>query len=75
MQYRLAEIERGEGMARSQDLYKAICSAVGKESLTDAEIHKIVLFLQRRLRQSGDAVDLGVGEFVYVDADPHQCLR
>lgn len=57
-------------MARSQDLYAAICAAAGKESLTDAEIHKIALFLQRRLRQSGDAVDLGVGELVHVDADP-----
>lgn len=59
-------------MAHSQDLYRAICAAVGKESLTDAEIHKIVLLLQSRLRQSGDAVDLGFGELVHVDADSPQ---
>ena len=70
MQYTLVEMERGEGMARSQDLYAAVCAAVGKESLTEAEIHKIVLFLQRRLRQPGDAVDLGISEVVHVDADP-----
>lgn len=56
-------------MARSQDLYRAICDAAGKERLSDGDIHKIVLFLQRGLRQSGDAADLHVGEVVHVDPE------
>lgn len=56
-------------MARGQALYEAICAAVGREDLTDAELHKIVLFLQRRFRQSGDAADIGIGQAVHVDAN------
>lgn len=56
-------------MARSQELYQAICAAAERNELTDADIHRIVLFLQRRLRQPGDAVDLGIRQTVHVDAD------
>lgn len=56
-------------MARSHDLYRAICEATGREELTDAEVHKIVLFLQSRLRQPGDAADLSVSELVHFDAE------
>lgn len=54
-------------MASRHDLYRAICEATGREDLTDAEVHKIVLFLQSRLRQPGDAADLSVGELVHLD--------
>ena len=57
-------------MKRSQELYQQICDATEQESLSDADINKIVLFLQRRLRQSGDAADLGIRQLVYLDADP-----
>lgn len=57
-------------MKRSQELYQQICAATQREALTDADIDKIVLFLQRRLRQSGDAADLGIRQLVYLDADP-----
>ena len=56
-------------MARSQDLYRAICDAAGKEQLSDGDIHKIVLFLQRGLCQPGDPVDLGIGEVGYIDSN------
>ena len=56
-------------MARSQDLYQAICKSTGRKDLTDEEIHKIVLFLQRRLRQPGDAADLDLGELGHINAD------
>lgn len=54
---------------KEQKLYQAICQATGKESLTDAEIHKITLFLQGRLGQPGDPSDLGLGESFYVNSD------
>jgi len=57
-------------MKRSQELYQQICAATQREALTDADIDKIVLFLQRRLRQSGDAADLGIRQLVNFDADP-----
>ena len=57
-------------MTRSQELYQQICAAVGQESLSDADIEKIVLFLQRRLRQSSDAADLGIRQPVHFDANP-----
>lgn len=57
-------------MKRSQELYQQICAAAEREALTDADIDKIVLFLQRRLRQSGDAADLGIRQLVYLDANP-----
>lgn len=56
-------------MARSHDLYRAICEATGREELTDAEVHKIVLFLQRRLCQPGDAADLSVSELAHLDTE------
>lgn len=59
-------------MARSQDLYRAVCGTSGREALTDAEIHKIVLFLQRSFRQPRDAVDLEVGQIVHIDPDSTQ---
>lgn len=57
-------------MKRSQELYQQICDATEQESLSDADINKIVLFLQRRLRQSSDAADLGIRQLVHIDADP-----
>lgn len=57
-------------MDNKKKLYVQVCAAAGRESLSDAEIHKILLFLQRRLRQPGDAADLGVGQLVHVDPDP-----
>lgn len=54
-------------MTRSQDLYQAICDAAGKNALTDTDIHKIVLFLQRSLRQSGDTADFSIGQLVHID--------
>ena len=56
-------------MARSQELYQQICAAVGKESLTDADIDRIILLLKRDLRQLGDAANLGIGETVNLDSD------
>lgn len=56
-------------MEQDQKLYRAICDAAGRKSLTDAEIHKIVLFFQRRLCQPGDAFDLSVREAVHVDSN------
>lgn len=56
-------------MARSQELYQQICAAVGKESLTDADIDRIILFLKRDLRQLGDAADLGIGKIVDLNSD------
>ena len=59
----------GDGMEQDQKLYRAICDAAGRKSLTDAEIHKIVLFLKRRLCQPGDAFDLIIRETVHIDPD------
>lgn len=56
-------------MESREKLYRMICDAVGKEELSDAEIHKIVLFLQHGLCQSSDTYHFGVGELVHVDAD------
>lgn len=56
-------------MTRSQELYQQICAAVGKESLTDADIDRIISRLKRDLRQLGDAADLSVGEIVNLDSD------
>ena len=53
-------------MKRSQELYKQICDAAGQESLSDADINKIVLFLQRRLRQI---------QIVGRQADHHWCTK
>lgn len=52
----------------SQKLYEQICTLMGKESLSDDEIHKIALFLQRRLGQAGDTADLGIRQLVNVDS-------
>ena len=56
-------------MENFQKLYQKICAETERESLSDAEIHKIVLFLQSRLRQPGDAADLSIGQVVHVDPD------
>ena len=56
-------------MENAQKLYLLICKDLGKESLTDEEIHGIVLSLQRRLGQAGDTVEFRVREFINVDAN------
>lgn len=56
-------------MEPKQLLYQALCQATGKEQLSDAEIHKIALFLQGRLRQPGDAADLSLRELVHINPD------
>lgn len=57
-------------MTQREKLYQEICDTTDREFLSDAEIHKIVLFLQRRLGQPGDTAYLSVGELVHVDSDP-----
>jgi len=54
-------------MERKQLLYQTFCQATGKEQLSDVEIHKIVLFLQSRLCQPGNAADFSLGQLVHVD--------
>lgn len=56
-------------MTRQDKLYREICEMTERESLSDVEIHKIALFLQRRLGQPGDTADLSVGELVHVNSD------
>ena len=53
-----------------QQFYRCICAEIGREALSDEEIAKIALFLQRRLGQPGDAADLSLGQLVHVDPDP-----
>ena len=57
-------------MDKRQKLYKMICAESGREKLSDEEIHKITLFLQRRLGQAGNAADLCLSQLVHVDPDP-----
>ena len=54
-------------MDKQQQLYRQICVEIGKEKLSDEEIYKITLFLQRNLGQPGDPVDLGLSQFVHVN--------
>lgn len=56
-------------MERGNRLYQAICREAGKKSLSDDEIHKIVLFLQRRLSQPGNTVDFSVGELIHINSN------
>ena len=56
-------------MDKYQKLYDMICAESGRNSLSDEEIRAIVLFLQRRLGQAGDAVHLSLGQFVHVDSN------
>ena len=56
-------------MDKYQQLYGRICAETGRDGLSDEEIAKIALFLQRRLGQPGDAVDLCLGQIVHVDAN------
>lgn len=57
-------------MTQRDRLYQEICDTTDREFLSDTEIHKIALFLQRCLGQPGDTADLSVGELVHVDSDP-----
>lgn len=56
-------------MDKKQQLYRQICVEIGKEELSDEEIHKITSFLQRNLSQLGNADDVRLGQLVHVDPD------
>ena len=56
-------------MDKRQQLYRQICVEIGKEELSDEEIHKITLFLQHHLGQLGDADNVRLGQLVHVDPD------
>ncbi len=57
-------------MDKKDLLYQTICKALGKEALTDTDIHTICSFLQRGFGQPCNPIDLGIGEVVHVDANP-----
>lgn len=57
-------------MDKQQQLYRQICVETGKEKLSDEEIYKVTLFLQRSLGQPGDPVDLNLSQFVHINPNP-----
>ena len=62
-------LKGGRRVDEWQQLYHKICVETGKNSLSDEEIAKIALFLQRRLGQAGNADDLSIGQIVHVDSN------
>ncbi len=54
-------------MSNAEKLYQQICLEVGKESLDDMEIEKIVLFLQDHFGHPSDSVDLTVRKGINVN--------
>jgi len=54
-------------MSNAEKLYQQICLEVGKGSLDDMEIEKIVLFLQNHFGHPGNPVNLIVREGINVN--------